>query len=61
MRQLTELHFGTAEKIDSSSNVYTVDSFKAVLNTLEQMPKLTILVMHLQHVKDLRIGRGWEP
>jgi hypothetical protein len=62
MRQLTEVRLSNAiGRIEDTNNTYTVDGFKTVLNALEQMPKLTTLVMQLPHVKELDIGRGWEP
>jgi hypothetical protein len=57
MQQLTELHLSsTAEKDDGSSNVYTIEGFTTVLNSLEKIPKLTTLIMQLPHVKELKIS-----
>jgi hypothetical protein len=53
MQQLTEMRVG-------SSKTYTVDGFKIVLNALEQMPRLTTLVMQLPLVKQLHVNRGAE-
>jgi hypothetical protein len=56
MKQRTELRLGiAAEKADGNRNVYTIDGFKTILNILEKMPKLTMLVMQLPHVKELDI------
>jgi hypothetical protein len=52
MQQLTEICLGSAaEKVEGSNNAYNIEGFKTVLNALEQMPKLTTLVMQLPHVK----------
>jgi hypothetical protein len=62
MQQLTELHLGNAEEeVNGSINIYSVDGFITVLNALEQIPKLTTLVMQLPHIIKLNINRGWKP
>jgi hypothetical protein len=58
MQQLSELHLDNAtENAGDGNNIYTVDGFITVLNSLEKMPKLTTLVMQLPHVKELKISR----
>jgi hypothetical protein len=57
IQQLTELRLGSSkEEADGNSNTFTVKGFKAVLGTLKTMPKLTVLDMQLNHVKEIRIG-----
>jgi hypothetical protein len=57
IRQLSELRLGSsAEKADGDNNTFTVNGFKAVLDTLKTMPKLTVLEMQLNHVDNLAIN-----
>jgi hypothetical protein len=56
--QLTKLCLGSsAEKADGDSNTFTVYGFKVVLSALKTMPKLTVLDMQLNHVKELRVDQ----
>jgi hypothetical protein len=57
IQQLTELRLGSsAGKAEGDNNTFTINGFNALLSALKAMPKLTVLDMQLNRVKELNIN-----